>query len=110
MTLPAQKLVVILNGPNMNMLGLRQPHLYGRATIDDVEALCAETAERLGLSIDFRQTNSEGEIVSWVQRTVTGVQVGVGELKAGLHSLDSKIDGVGKQIDLVVKHLLDKEA
>ncbi len=67
MSSPAQNLVVVLNGPNMNMLGLRQPQLYGRATIDDVEALCAETAEQLGLSIDFRQTNSEGELISWVQ-------------------------------------------
>ena len=60
-------LVVILNGPNMNMLGLRQPDMYGRATLDDVEALCAETAEALGLAIDFRQSNAEGELVSWVQ-------------------------------------------
>jgi 3-dehydroquinate dehydratase II len=60
-------LVAVLNGPNMNMLGLRQPHVYGKATLDDVEALCAETAEQLGLAIDFRQTNSEGELVSWVQ-------------------------------------------
>jgi 3-dehydroquinate dehydratase-2 len=60
-------LIVVLNGPNINMLGLRQPALYGRATMDDVESLCAETAERLGLSIDFRQTNSEGELISWVQ-------------------------------------------
>ena len=63
-TLP---LVAVLNGPNMNMLGLRQPHLYGSATLDDVEQLCAVTAERLGLAIDFRQTNGEGELVSWVQ-------------------------------------------
>jgi len=60
-------LVAVLNGPNMNMLGLRQPHVYGSATIDDVEQLCAETAETLGLAIDFRQTNGEGELVSWVQ-------------------------------------------
>jgi 3-dehydroquinate dehydratase II len=60
-------LIVVLNGPNMNMLGLRQPHLYGSATLDDVEQLCAETAEVLGLAIDFRQTNGEGELVSWVQ-------------------------------------------
>jgi 3-dehydroquinate dehydratase-2 len=60
-------LVVVLNGPNMNMLGLRQPHIYGSATLDDVEQLCAETGEALGLAIDFRQTNGEGEIVSWVQ-------------------------------------------
>ncbi len=60
-------LIAVLNGPNMNMLGLRQPQLYGAATLDDVEALCAECAEQLGLAIDFRQTNGEGELVSWVQ-------------------------------------------
>jgi 3-dehydroquinate dehydratase-2 len=59
-------LIAVLNGPNMNMLGLRQPHLYGAATLDDVETLCAETAEALGLAIDFRQTNGEGELISWV--------------------------------------------
>jgi 3-dehydroquinate dehydratase-2 len=63
----ARPLVAVLNGPNMNMLGLRQPHLYGAATLDDVEQLCAEAAERLGLAIDFRQTNGEGELISWVQ-------------------------------------------
>jgi len=60
-------LIAVLNGPNLNMLGLRQPEVYGRSTLDDVEALCAETADRLGLAIDFRQTNGEGELVSWVQ-------------------------------------------
>ena len=60
-------LVSVLNGPNMNMLGLRQPEIYGAATLDDVEQLCAETAESLGLAIDFRQTNGEGELISWVQ-------------------------------------------
>ena len=60
-------LIAVLNGPNMNMLGLRQPQIYGAATLDDVEALCAETAEQLGLAIDFRQTNGEGELISWVQ-------------------------------------------
>jgi 3-dehydroquinate dehydratase II len=63
----AHPLIAVLNGPNLNMLGLRQPHLYGSATLDDVEQLCAETGEQLGLSIDFRQTNGEGELVSWVQ-------------------------------------------
>jgi len=64
MSLP---LIAVLNGPNLNMLGLRQPEVYGTATLDDVEALCAETAEQLGLAIDFRQSNGEGELVSWVQ-------------------------------------------
>jgi 3-dehydroquinate dehydratase-2 len=60
-------LVAVLNGPNLNLLGLRQPEVYGRATLDDVEALCAEAADRLQLAIDFRQTNAEGELISWVQ-------------------------------------------
>lgn len=63
----ALPLIAVLNGPNLNMLGMRQPEVYGAATLDDVEALCAETAEALDLAIDFRQTNSEGELVTWVQ-------------------------------------------
>ncbi len=60
-------LIAVLNGPNLNMLGLRQPEIYGAATLDDVEAMCAEAAEGLDLAIDFRQTNGEGELVGWVQ-------------------------------------------
>jgi len=67
MSPPPLPLIAVLNGPNMNMLGLRQPRLYGTATLDDVETLCAETAEQLGLAIDFRQTNGEAELISWVQ-------------------------------------------
>jgi 3-dehydroquinate dehydratase-2 len=63
----ALPLIAVLNGPNLNMLGSREPTLYGAATIDDLEALCAETAEALDLSIDFRQTNHEGELITWVQ-------------------------------------------
>jgi 3-dehydroquinate dehydratase-2 len=64
---PALPLIAVLNGPNLNMLGLRQPEVYGTATLDDVEALCAEAADQLGLAIDFRQSNVEGELVSWIQ-------------------------------------------
>jgi len=60
-------LIVVLNGPNLNLLGTREPEKYGHETLDDVEALCAETAEALGLAIDFRQTNGEGELITWVQ-------------------------------------------
>jgi 3-dehydroquinate dehydratase II len=60
-------LIAVLNGPNINMLGMREPEKYGAATLDDLEALCAETAEALGLAIDFRQTNAEGELINWVQ-------------------------------------------
>ena len=60
-------LIAVLNGPNLNRLGIREPDRYGAATLDDVEALCAEVAEELGLAIDFRQTNAEGELITWVQ-------------------------------------------
>jgi 3-dehydroquinate dehydratase II len=60
-------LVAVLNGPNLNMLGLREPAIYGATTLDDVEQLCAEAGDSLGLAIDFRQTNHEGELISWVQ-------------------------------------------
>ena len=60
-------LIAVLNGPNLNLLGTREPALYGAATLDDVETLCAEVAEALDLAIDFRQTNGEGELISWVQ-------------------------------------------
>jgi 3-dehydroquinate dehydratase-2 len=63
----ALPLVAVLNGPNLNMLGSREPTLYGAATLDDLEALCAETAQALDLAIDFRQTNHEGELITWVQ-------------------------------------------
>ena len=60
-------LILVLNGPNLNMLGTREPELYGTETLDDIEALCAETGDALDLAIDFRQSNLEGELISWVQ-------------------------------------------
>jgi 3-dehydroquinate dehydratase-2 len=60
-------LVFVLNGPNLNMLGQREPAVYGRTTLAEVEKLCRERAEALGLAVDFRQTNHEGELVGWIQ-------------------------------------------
>lgn len=62
-----QPMVLIINGPNLNMLGVREPEIYGRDTLGDIEAACGERAEALGLAVDFRQSNAEGEIVGWVQ-------------------------------------------
>jgi 3-dehydroquinate dehydratase II len=59
--------VYVLNGPNLNLLGTREPELYGRASLADVEKLCRATAQRFGLAIEFRQSNHEGEIVDWIQ-------------------------------------------
>ena len=63
--------VLIINGPNLNLLGVRQPEIYGTETLGDIEAACAERAEILGLAIDFRQSNAEGEIVGWIQNART---------------------------------------
>lgn len=63
--------IYVLNGPNLNMLGLRQPEIYGRDTLADVEALCHKAGKRLGLGIDFRQSNMEGELVTWIQQART---------------------------------------
>jgi 3-dehydroquinate dehydratase-2 len=60
-------LILVLNGPNLNLLGTREPDIYGTGTLDDLETLCAETAEGLGIAIECRQTNIEGELITWVQ-------------------------------------------
>ena len=66
------KRVLVLNGPHLNILGTREPGIYGAHTLTDVEALCQATGEELGLSIDFRQSNHEGELVTWIQQAQTG--------------------------------------
>lgn len=60
------KLVTLLNGPNLNLLGLRQPEIYGRETLDDVAARVSDLAEELGLSIRALQSNHEGQLVDWI--------------------------------------------
>jgi 3-dehydroquinate dehydratase II len=59
--------VYVLNGPNLNLLGLREPEIYGKATLADVEQSCLEVANELGWDLAFRQTNREGELIDWVQ-------------------------------------------
>src|ERR1700733_3913156 len=61
------KTVYVLNGPNLNLLGPPEPHIYGRATLADVEKLCQTTAQQHGLTVVFRQSNHEGQIVDWIQ-------------------------------------------
>ena len=59
-------LVYVLNGPNLNLLGTREPEIYGSETLADIEAALHEKAKGLGLAIDFRQTNHEGQLVDWL--------------------------------------------
>jgi 3-dehydroquinate dehydratase II len=61
------KPVFVLNGPNLNMLGLREPDVYGKETLASLEQRCRARSQALGLEIAFRQSNIEGELVSWIQ-------------------------------------------
>ena len=61
------KPVLLLNGPNLNALGVREPEIYGTATLKDAETLVRKTGESLGLKLDCRQSNNEGEMINWIQ-------------------------------------------
>ena len=61
------KTVYVLNGPNLNLLGTREPQVYGAQTLADVEALCRKACKAHGFTLDFRQSNHEGELVTWIQ-------------------------------------------
>src|SRR4051812_21943928 len=58
--------IFILNGPNLNLLGKREPHIYGHETLADVEAACRKVGEEIKFKIDFRQSNHEGQIIDWI--------------------------------------------
>ncbi|MGH6791457.1 MAG: type II 3-dehydroquinate dehydratase [Methyloceanibacter sp.] len=77
------KPIYVLNGPNLNLLGSREPEVYGRETLEDLRVRCEKKAAALGLSVDFRQSNHEGELVAWIQEARTdaaGLIVNAGAL------------------------------
>ena len=61
------KRVLVINGPNLNMLGIREPKTYGTQTLGDIEAMCLAEAKKLKLTLEFKQTNREGELCEWIQ-------------------------------------------
>ncbi|PWC46291.1 type II 3-dehydroquinate dehydratase [Azospirillum melinis] len=70
--------IIVLNGPNLNLLGKREPHIYGHETLADVEADCRRTGEALGLAVDFRQSNAEHVLIDWIhdaRETMAGLVI-----------------------------------
>lgn len=100
------KPIYVLNGPNLNLLGSREPEVYGRETLADVKARCERKAASLGLSVEFRQSNHEGELVAWIQEArqkASGLIVNAG---AFTHSSIAMLDALlASELPCVEVHL-----
>ena len=105
------KTALILNGPNLNLLGTREPAVYGAQTLADVEALCAKACATHGLTLDFRQSNHEGELVDWLHEAgglhaagkLAGVILNAGAYTHTSVALHDAIKGTG--ITLIELHI-----
>ena len=98
--------VLLLNGPNLNLLGTRQPEVYGRATLADIEAAVRDRARQLGVEVDCRQSNHEGELVDWLHEsrsTCAGVVLNAGAFTHTSIALRDAISAIG--IPVVEVHL-----
>ena len=94
---PTSRLVFVLNGPNLNLLGKRQPHIYGHETLADVERDCRALAEELGLELRFHQSNREYEIVDWIHEAreiAGGIVINPGRLHALLRGHPGRVERV----------------
>ena len=105
------KTALVLNGPNLNLLGTREPAVYGSQTLDDVQALCAHACKAHGFALDFRQTNHEGTLVDWLHEagqlqaagTLAGVVLNAGAYTHTSVALHDAIKGTG--ITLIELHI-----
>jgi len=93
--------ILVLTGPNLNMLGVREPSVYGVKTLADIEDLCEVTAKEMGLSISFRQSNHEGELVTWIQEAMTGFDGIVINAAAYTHTSVAIMDAL-KMVDVPI--------
>ena len=97
------KRITVLNGPNLNLLGLRQPEIYGHETLDDVAAATSELAEELGLSVRFLQSNHEGQLIDWIHEardTSAGIIINAGALT---HTSIALLDALNAYDGLVME-------
>jgi 3-dehydroquinate dehydratase II len=113
------QIAYVFNGPNLNLLGTREPQVYGSQTLADVETLCREACVRLGLALDFRQTNMEGELVGWIHAAgraqaegrAAGVILNAGAYTHTSIALHDAIKGAGAHvIELHISNVHAREA
>jgi 3-dehydroquinate dehydratase II len=103
--------VYVLNGPNLDLLGRRDPEVYGTATLADVEQLCREEATRLELGLVFRQSNHEGELIDWVHEAFDAGAAVVGNFGAYTHTSIAIMDALAVVTAPVVEvHISDIHA
>ncbi|MEI9986777.1 MAG: type II 3-dehydroquinate dehydratase [Aliidongia sp.] len=102
----AKPIVWVLNGPNLNLLGTREPSVYGRQTLADIEAACRVRADALSLAVDFRQSNSEATLIDWVQ-AARGTAAGIVINAAGYsHTSVALMDALSAvELPIVEVHL-----
>ena len=98
--------ILVLNGPNLNLLGTREPDVYGNETLADIEANTVRRGENLGLSVEFRQTNTEGELVDWVQQARDEADVLIVNAGAFTHTSVALLDALlSCSVPIVEVHL-----
>jgi 3-dehydroquinate dehydratase-2 len=106
--------IFVLNGPNLNMLGKREPGIYGARTLGDIEADCKTAAKKLGLAVDFRQTNIEGVLVDWIQEAgdkADGVVINPGAYTHTSVAIQDAIRAAGKPvIEVHLSNIFAREA
>lgn len=106
--------ILVLNGPNLNLLGTREPEIYGRTTLAEIESACRDRGRDLGMSVDCRQSNAEGELVDWIQearQSHDGLILNAGALTHTSIALFDALQAIGLPIvEVHLSNIYQREA